>query len=314
MRQRLERYLDEARLHPLWDRTGGALREFWSLILPTECVVCEQADSSLCVDCAVILRRATVRPFRAEHGAEGLPEAEAGLAVSLNPAVHLFSPLPVVAAGEYAKAVAAAILAFKNHGHTDIARWLQAALAGALHDARWRLCGDYEHVLLIPVPSRGVSIRRRGYDPLGLLLGGLARRREFPAGTRVVGAVRLSRPSLGPATLVPDGLSQKSLGRRGRRRNVHGSMEASPMIRNIPKGAPCLIVDDVLTTGATIAETARVLRAAGIIVAGAVVVAATPAPRGENQATVTAFPASVEGASSEPTEKNRRVGVNSNNG
>lgn len=313
MLDRLKAYLDDARLRPLWRRTGGALREFWSLILPTDCVVCEQPDSSLCVDCAVILRRATVRPFRAEHGAEGLPEVEAGHSVFTEMAPHPFCPLPVVAAGEYAKAVAAALLAFKNHGHTDIARWLQAALAGALHEVRWTLCNEYEEVWLIPVPSRGASVRRRGYDPLTILLGGLAKRREFPAGVRVVAAVTLRQPPLGPATVVPK-LSQKSLGRQGRRRNVHGSMEASPALRHIPRDAPCIIVDDVLTTGATIAETARVLRAAGAVVVGAVVIAATPAPREEGEAATVALPASAKAAISKPTEKNRRVGVNSNNG
>lgn len=276
----LERRLDVVRLHPTCGRLEGALREFGSLILPTECVVCELPDSSLCAGCAATLRRATVRPFRAEQGAEALPEAVCGLGAA-GPDADGFSPLPVVAAGSYAKALSAALLAFKNHGHTDIGRWLQAALAGALHEARWTLCAEAAEVLLVPVPARGASTRRRGYDPLSLLLGGLDRRAELPAGTSVAAAVRIGWRPRTAWTLTSGGRTQKALGRQGRRQNLVGSMEAAPLMRLISPGRACLIVDDVLTTGATIAETARVLRNAGAVVSGAVVIAATPAPRGK---------------------------------
>lgn len=278
----VERRLDRARLHRSWERTGGALREFWSLVFPTECVVCTRQDSSLCSDCGSALRRATVRPFRAESGAEGLPEAENAPGVPSGAvADDAYEPLPVIAAGRYAMALSAALLAFKNHGHTDIARWLQAALAGALHQGRSTLCPETASILLVPVPPRGASTRRRGYDPLSLLLGGLERREELPVGCRVVSAVGYRYRPVTLRQLVSGGLSQKDLGKRGRRRNVVGSMEVAPALRGVLLNRQCIIVDDVLTTGATINEVSRVLRGAGAIVAGAVVIAATPAPRGE---------------------------------
>lgn len=279
---RLRKFLDRARLNVHWRKVSGALREFLSLVVPTECVVCEFPDVSLCQRCAAALRRATVRPFRAESGAEGLPSSElTAVGVPLaNP--QSFSPLPVVAAGRYAKALASAVLAFKNHGHTDLARWLQAAMAGALHDARWSLCPASAEVLLVPVPSRGASVRRRGYDPLAVLLGGLERRDELPAGTFVAPAVRQRSSPVLPALRGTGASGQKALGKRGRRRNVRGSMEAVQPLRRAVRGRHCLVVDDVLTTGATIAETTRVLRGMGAKVAGAVVLAATPAPQGAN--------------------------------
>jgi predicted amidophosphoribosyltransferase len=72
--------------------------------------------------------------------------------------------------------------------------------------------------------------------------------------------------------------SQKSLGRAKRRGNVAGTLAIRRGHAGRLRGRTCLIVDDVLTTGATIAEMARVLRSAGAHVAGAVVVAATQAP------------------------------------
>lgn len=277
----LWRKLDEVRINPGWTLASESLREFWSLVFPTECVVCERPDSSLCLECAAALRSMTVRPFRAEAAAEGLPVRDGATPAHLQDYTDSL-PLPVVASGSYAKSLAAVMLAFKNHGHTDVLRCLQAAYAGALHEARFSLCSQVDDVLLVPVPSKSASIRRRGYDPLSLLVSGLSRRNELPAGTAIVQAVR--HPLVPRITTVfgAGGPAQKGLGRRGRRSNLSGSMVPAPALRELVRGRTCLVLDDVLTTGATIAETTRVLRGMGAVVAGAVVIAATPAPRGKD--------------------------------
>lgn len=260
-------------------RTLGAGRDFWSLVFPTECAACGSPALSLCPECRAQFRKATVRPFRADGGAQALPVAEGCGNEAADP-VDL-GGLPVTAAGHYRDAVAQIILAYKNRRRTDVGRPLQAALAGALQTAVHEIRGGGEQgeLLLVPVPSRGGSMRRRGYDPLGLLLAGLKRRGELPSGCHLAALVVCRGSLIGWPAAFPGArpVSQKGLGGAQRRTNVHGSMGLATG-RNLPRDTVCLVVDDVLTTGATIAEVTRVLRHAGAAVAGAAVVAATPAP------------------------------------
>ncbi|MBG6182097.1 putative amidophosphoribosyltransferase [Arthrobacter sp. CAN_A214] len=313
---------DRLVLAPAWQVCAEATGSFWSLIFPTACIRCGAWDQSLCSACLADFRRATVRPFRAEAGAESLPgylePRRAGRHSDSTRTGELqeFVPLPVTAAGVYAGSVAGTVLAFKNHGHTDLERPLAVALAGALHAACATVQGEPAacNYFLVPVPGRSASIRRRGYDPLRLVLQGLVKRGELPAGTRVVVAVRPAsawqrvgdrplpvRTVLLFAAFVRNraaGGGQKGLGRRGRQRQVAGSMVVSPGIRGRLGGRACLVIDDVLTTGATVAEVTRALRAAGADVAGAVVIAAARPP------------AAMKQTPSAPQEKSGHAGMN----
>ncbi len=111
--------------------------------------------------------------------------------------------------------------------------------------------------MLVPVPSSRRAVRERGHDHARRLAAVAAR----TAGLR-------SRPLLVQARRTAD---QAGLDALQRAANLHGALRA----RGRLDGLPVLLVDDVVTTGVTLAEAARALRAAGADVRGCAVVAAT---------------------------------------
>ncbi len=196
-----------------------------------------------------------------------------------------FEPLPVVSAGVYSDVVAQVLLSYKNKGHTDLKPQLLAALAGALHHGVHDLSDRHALIHLISVPSRSSSYRRRGYDPVSLLLQHIDKRRLLPAGTVVSSPLTYTTRSALRQILPPILASghQKGLGRRKRATNVGGTMRLKASCRAGIAGHVYVVVDDVLTTGSTIAEVTRALRDSGGLVAGAVVIAAATGTGGSEQ-------------------------------
>jgi predicted amidophosphoribosyltransferase len=160
---------------------------------------------------------------------------------------------PLRAAAPYLGAVRAVLLAHKEQGRQLLARPLGVALAGAV-----AALPPPPRVILVPVPSSAAAVRVRGHDH--------ALRLARAAARRLPGAV--ARPLLVPAREVAD---QAGLGAADRAANLAGALTA----RRDLTGLPVVVVDDVVTTGATLTEAARALRRAGAQVHGAAVVAAT---------------------------------------
>ncbi|MCO6004875.1 ComF family protein [Actinoallomurus purpureus] len=217
----------------------GLLAAALDLLLPQRCAGCGDADGLVCPVCAALLGGpARVCPPR--PAPPGLPRPWA--------------------VAPYTGAVRQVILAHKERGRTGLARPLGVGLAAAVLAA----AGDTGcPVLLVPVPSSRASMRRRGHDPTLRIAWAAAREAAVRWGV----AVSVSR-ALAQRRGVAD---QAGLTAAERAANLAGALT----VRRDVRGATVIVVDDVITTGATLAEAARALRAGGARVPAAAVVAAT---------------------------------------
>lgn len=159
------------------------------------------------------------------------------------------SPLPLVAALPYAGVARQSLLALKHEGRTELARPLAPVLLAAV-TAVWHGSGADA---LVPVPGSRAAAAQRGFGPVALI----ARR----AGLAVTHALRP----------VAAGPAQKALRLEQRLATGSRRWRASPRVA----GRRVVLVDDVVTSGATLRAATRALRAAGAEVAGCAAMAAT---------------------------------------
>jgi predicted amidophosphoribosyltransferase len=210
------------------------------LVLPQSCAGCGRAGSRWCRSCAGALAEAARAPLgRAapDPVPPGFPDA--------------------AAAAAYDGPVRGALLAHKERGRLGLVRPLAAALAAAV-----RVLDPPAGVLLVPVPSDPRTVRARGHDHARRLARSTARR------LRRCGIPARAAPVLVPARTVAD---QAGLDARARADNLAGALRC----RHRLDGRVVVVVDDVVTSGATLAEATRALTAAGARVLGAATVAAT---------------------------------------
>ena len=209
------------------------------LILPLECGGCGAPSTRWCDACATELSVAVGRPH------------------VVNPRID--PQVPVFALGRYAGARRRAILAMKEHGRGDLVAPLARALAVGVHQlVTW---GMVETPLtIVPAPTRRSAARRRGGDPVARLA------RAAVAGHPDVAVV----PALRLKALARDSVG---LGTSARERNIAGRVR---LRGQWPHGnlGEVVLVDDIVTTGATARESVRALRAAGIRVAAVLAIAA----------------------------------------
>lgn len=255
-------------------RTAGA--DLLGLVLPVCCAGCGADDVAWCPDCAVTLAGP---PWRCERRAGRLDRMDGT------------APVPVWTVADFAGPVRRAVSAWKDHGRADLtAAFTGAVRAGAgamLADpvvvaalvgpprapslAGWRATpspgpAGTGPLLVVPAPSTPAARRRRGWDPVAVLAAAVADE------LRRHGADARRAPVLRRAA----GADQAGLSARARGRNLAGHVR----LRRWPAtpAAPAVLVDDVLTTGATFAACVRALEAAGVRVVAGVTIASTASP------------------------------------
>jgi predicted amidophosphoribosyltransferase len=194
------------------------------LVLPLECGGCGARSTRWCAACA---KELAVRPDEP----------------------HLISPrvdpgVPVFSLGRYAGARREAIVAVKEHGRADLVTPLAVALrAGLSQLLTWGVV-DFP-LTVVPAPTRRWAARRRGGDPVTRVAVAAT---ALHRGLSVVQALRTR-------ALVADSVGLSSAARQ---RNIAGRVRA---VR--PVAGEVLVVDDIVTTGATARESVRVLQTIG---------------------------------------------------
>lgn len=229
----------------------GILATLIDLVLPQECAGCGALAGrpGLCPPCAACLSQPP-SPRRPHPAPSGLPDCLAG--------------------GDYDGVLRASILAYKERGQRGLAAPLGDLLATVVGTG-WPRGGP---IVLVPVPATAAAIRARHGDHM-LRLARRAVQRLRADGQPAVTATALRALPRADSTHLDR--EQRALAAHGafavRRAWRSGARLAA--LRTLTDGGAVVLVDDVLTTGSTLAAAARRLLDVGVPVTFAATLAAT---------------------------------------
>jgi predicted amidophosphoribosyltransferase len=222
------------------------VRSLIDLLFPACCAACGDAGSIACAACMAALQ-VPARLRMPTPTPPGLP--------------------PSYAVADYSGPPRDLVLAYKERDLVALTRPLAAALAASVEGALATAHpGAGSAVVVVPVPSTRAAVRRRGFDPVARLA------RPAVARLRGTGRAAVVVPALGHVRAVAD---SAGLTAPERAANLAGALGVRRGTAARIANRRVIVVDDVMTTGATVAEAARALRSVGAEVIGAAMIAAT---------------------------------------
>ena len=209
--------------------------EFLDLLLPSNCVICRSSGSNLCAQCYE----------------------------KLNFQVRSISRIGLsgFAATTYTEQIAILIHEFKEKHQTALAKFFAKSMISAFENF------DLQNCVLVAIPSKGASFAMRGFVPAKVLTNKLSR--------EIAKKYKVLVPTFGGLGYKPK-LSgsisdQAALSGKDRRTNLVGTMR----VIGEPKFNRAILIDDIVTTGATMSEAKRALGEIGVEVLGFVAFAET---------------------------------------
>lgn len=228
-----------------------------------QCAVCRAwSHQTVCPSCIGLYARPQPRCWtcaaRLPLELMGRPQAQCGRC--------LVEPPPLdrtVAALDYRFPWDGLLQHFKYHQALELRESLLERLNSALTAAAVET-PDW----LLPVPLSGARLRERGYNQSHELAKALARRRGLRCAPEMLVRVRHNE-------------RQAGLKLEARTANVRGVFAVEPLQAPRLRGTRVALLDDVMTSGATLFELARVLLQAGVMSVEAWVIARTPEPGSE---------------------------------
>jgi predicted amidophosphoribosyltransferase len=214
------------------------------LVLGRTCAGCDEPGLLLCASC----ERALQPRVRLRRDLD-VGDVMAGLRI------------PVVCALDYRGVVRQVLYRYKDHRIRQLARALSPALSASVIFAAEQVGVSPKQTVLTPMPTRRSSLRRRGFDATALLVEDSAKRltpgriRHLLVDTRTAGAA-------------------KHAGAFEREQRAIDAFRVRRQ-RTLPQ-QPVILVDDIVTTGATVKEAVETLLVAGVQVVAVATVAGTP--------------------------------------